>query len=133
MPIDFVGQMQVWMANVHGETVLLSGPSLFKLDFFSVGRKLMLQLNFDIGTLSRNEVYFSNRSAAFSQLKDYEPAIRDAKSAIRLKPEWVKGWARLACAHYGLEEFSEAKDAYKKAINLEPEDESLHQGFFKVR
>lgn len=78
-------------------------------------------------------MYFSNRSAAFSQLKDFESAIRDAKSAIRLKPEWVKGWARLACAHYGLEEYSEAKDAYMKAMDLQPEDETLQQGFFKVR
>lgn len=77
-------------------------------------------------------MYFSNRSAAYSQLKKYDLSLRDAKSAIRLKPKWVKGWARLASAHFGLEEYPEAKEAYEKALSMEPEDENLKQGLYKV-
>ncbi len=56
-----------------------------------------------------NEVYYSNRAAAYTALKQYRWAMRDAKKVIALKPKWVKGWARLGAAHMGLDEFSEVQ------------------------
>eukprot|EP00210_Caulerpa_lentillifera_P002225 g2138.t1 len=77
---------------------------------------------------SLNEVYYSNRSAAYSALKDYEKALKDAESVIRMKPKWVKGWARLAVAHFGLHQYSHAKEAYNQALELEPDDQRLVEG-----
>ena len=55
----------------------------------------------------RNEVYLSNRAAAYTSLKRYPAAVADAKRVIQLKPKWVKGYSRLAAAHFGNEDFSE--------------------------
>ncbi|KAK9830514.1 hypothetical protein WJX72_012158 [[Myrmecia] bisecta] len=74
-----------------------------------------------------NEVYYSNRSAAYAALKQFRWAVRDAKKVIELKPTWVKGWARLGAAHMGLEDFSEAREAYDKALDIEPDDQALQQ------
>lgn len=73
-------------------------------------------------------MYYSNRSAAFNALKDYERALKDAQSVIRMKPNWVKGWARLAVAHFGLHQYSHAKEAYNQALELEPDDQRLVEG-----
>ena len=37
-----------------------------------------------------NHVLFSNRSAAYSSLRDYEKALQDADKAINISPNWAK-------------------------------------------
>ena len=54
-----------------------------------------------------NEIYYSNRAAAHIALKNFRGALSDGKEVLRLKPRWAKGWARIAAAHFGLEEFQE--------------------------
>lgn len=56
---------------------------------------------------ARNEVYFSNRAAAHTSLKDYGKAIIDARRVIAIKPRWAKGHSRLAAAHFALQDYSE--------------------------
>lgn len=55
----------------------------------------------------RNEVFFSNRAAAYTSLKDYHKAILDARRVIAIKPKWAKGHSRLGAAHFALQDFSE--------------------------
>ena len=54
-----------------------------------------------------NEIYYSNRAAAHTALKNFRGALSDGKEVVRLKPRWAKGRARIAAAHFGLEEFQE--------------------------
>ena len=54
-----------------------------------------------------NEIYYSNRAAAHTALKNFRGALSDGKEVVRLKPRWAKGWARIAAAHFGSEEFQE--------------------------
>ena len=56
-----------------------------------------------------NHIYYSNRAAAHTGLKDYRAAARDAARCTQLRPQWAKGWSRLGAAHFGLEEFSEVR------------------------
>jgi stress-induced-phosphoprotein 1 len=56
---------------------------------------------------SSNEVYYSNRAAAYTALKKYTEAIADSKEVVRLKPGWPRGWARLGAAYFGLKLYSE--------------------------
>ncbi|KAK9828338.1 hypothetical protein WJX74_009774 [Apatococcus lobatus] len=72
-----------------------------------------------------NEVYFSNRAAALTSLRRFPAAVADSKKVIQLRPKWVKGYSRLAAAHFGNEDFSEAREAYEKALELEPDDQQL--------
>lgn len=71
----------------------------------------------------RDAVYFSNRSAAYANCAKFDEALQDAQRVLKLKPGWVKGHARAAAAYMGLELYSEAKEAYEKAVKLEPDDQ----------
>ena len=51
----------------------------------------------------RNEVYYSNRSAAHASLGDWAAAKLDALRVTQLKPGWAKGHARLGAAYLGLQ------------------------------
>lgn len=68
-------------------------------------------------------MFFSNRSAAYANSSKFEAALEDALTVIKLKPAWVKGHTRAAAAYMGLELYSEAKEAYEKAVKLEPDDQ----------
>eukprot|EP00878_Enallax_costatus_P024923 GHUV01026627.1.p1 GENE.GHUV01026627.1~~GHUV01026627.1.p1 ORF type:complete len:303 (+),score=121.29 GHUV01026627.1:33-941(+) len=80
----------------------------------------------------KNAVYYSNRSAAAANLSRFEDALNDALTVIKLKPGWVKGHARAAAAYMGLQLYSEAKEAYEKAVKLEPDDQALQRELNKA-
>jgi hypothetical protein len=99
-----------------------------------------------------NHVYFSNRSAAHAALADWGAAAADAARTTALKPDWAKGWARRGAAAMGQEAFTgahfallpvlhravfvrcsagkscatDAKEAYGKAAELEPDNVTYH-------
>lgn len=37
-----------------------------------------------------NHVLYSNRSAAYASLKNYNDALKDAEKTVELKPDWAK-------------------------------------------
>lgn len=55
-----------------------------------------------------NHIYWSNRAAARTGLKEYKAAVRDAARCTELAPRWAKGWSRLGAAYFGLEDYSQA-------------------------
>lgn len=67
-----------------------------------------------------NQVFFSNRSVAYTAMQFYEKALGDADECIRLQPSWAKGYSRRAAAKFHLGDLQEAKQAYSKAWDLEP-------------
>lgn len=72
------------------------------------------------------------RSAAHAALGEWEGARRDAAQAASLKPGWPKAWARLGAAHMGLHAWSKAKEAYARARELEPDDQTIETAWAKV-
>ena len=44
-----------------------------------------------------------------------------------LAPDWPKGWARLGSAAMGCEAFTDATEAYARAIQLDPDNEQYRQ------
>lgn len=80
----------------------------------------------------RNQIYYSNRSAAYAASGEFDSALQDAECAIRLNSGWVKGWARKAAALLALKRYSEAKEAYERALDIEPHDSALEKGLEKV-
>lgn len=81
---------------------------------------------------SENEIYYSNRAAAYMSLKEYTKAIQDARRVIAIRPKWAKGHSRLAAAHFALQDYSEAKEAYQRASELEPDDTHLLEALQKA-
>ena len=71
-----------------------------------------------IGLEPSNEIYYSNRAAAHTALKNFRGALSDGKDVVRLKPRWARGWARIAAAHMGLEDFQEVRKQASPACSL---------------
>uniref|UniRef100_A0A7S3W520 Uncharacterized protein n=1 Tax=Emiliania huxleyi TaxID=2903 RepID=A0A7S3W520_EMIHU len=69
---------------------------------------------------STNQVFFSNRSVAYTAMQLYEKALEDADECVRLQPTWAKGYSRRAAAKFHLGDLQAAKTAYSKAWDLEP-------------
>lgn len=67
-----------------------------------------------------NVVYYSNRSAAYSHLKQYKNAADDAHKAIALDKEFVKAYVRLAVAEFENGNYEGAQQAYQEALNRTP-------------
>ena len=71
-----------------------------------------------------SHVYFSNRAAAFLSLKQYDEAIHDSERSLALKPDYAKAYSRLGLAHFLIEEYEDAIDAYTLSLKYEPDHES---------
>lgn len=75
----------------------------------------------DLGKDSENlHVYYSNRSGAYLSSGNVEKALSDAKKCTSIKPDWAKGHSRKGTALFKKNLMSLAKDAYAKAVELDP-------------
>ncbi|GAA6059177.1 hypothetical protein JCM10212_005522 [Sporobolomyces blumeae] len=61
---------------------------------------------------------YSNRAAAWCQLKQFNLAYCDVKAVLKIRPNWSRGWERRATIHRGLYLFKLAKLDYEKAASL---------------
>ena len=66
--------------------------------------------------------YYCNRAAAFSKTGQHERAVEDCIIALGLKEDYARAHGRLGFAYYQLGKHLEAKRAYKRAIELEPDN-----------
>lgn len=72
-----------------------------------------------------NHVYFSNRSASYAGLKDWESAATDAKECIRLDPNFIKGYYRLALAQIELNDYEKAISTIRQGLSIDPNNPQL--------
>jgi len=77
-------------------------------------------------------VLYSNRSAAYASLGNYADALKDAEKAIELKPDWPRGYSRRATALHFLGRLEEARDGYKKALEMDPANATLKESLQQV-
>mmetsp|Transcript_4245 Transcript_4245/g.12399 ORF Transcript_4245/g.12399 Transcript_4245/m.12399 type:complete len:578 (-) Transcript_4245:401-2134(-) len=79
-----------------------------------------------------DHVFFSNRSACFASLEQYEKALEDGAQCVKLKPDWPKGYTRKGLAEFFLQKYDEAAETYKAGLKLAPEDATLKEGLQKA-
>lgn len=79
-----------------------------------------------------NHVLYSNRSAAYTQGKEYQKAVADAQHVVKLKPTWPKGYSRLGSALYGLRHLQAAYCAYCRGLVNCPASPDLQEGRVRV-
>lgn len=79
----------------------------------------------------RNAVYLSNRSAAYSSLRETAKAAEDAKRAIEIDPTYSKAYSRLGLALYSQGDAQGAMKAYEKGLEAEGSNPSdgMTRGF----
>lgn len=72
-----------------------------------------------------NHVFFSNRSASYGGLGQWDKASADAKECIRLDPTFVKGYYRLASAQIELKEYESATATIRQGLSVEANNPQL--------
>ncbi len=70
--------------------------------------------------LAPSHIYASNRSLAYLQLGQFEKALQDAQEAVKLCPEYPKGYFRGATALRELDRPEEALDLARRGLALDP-------------
>ena len=81
-----------------------------------------------IGVDAANHVFYSNRSAAYAALNDYDAALTDADKTVAIKPDWVKAYSRKGAALYGLKRYDDACDAYNKGLEIDGTNDACKSG-----
>jgi chaperonin cofactor prefoldin len=64
-------------------------------------------------------------SASYAGLADWNKAVEDAKECIRLSPEFVKGYYRLATAQLELKEYDMAQATIKQGLAIDANNTPL--------
>ena len=80
-----------------------------------------------------DHVFYSNRSACYSSLKEYTKALEDANKCIELKPDWVRGYTRKGLAEFYLEDYEEAIETYEEGLGYDPNNQQLKDGIEQAR
>lgn len=72
-----------------------------------------------------NHVFFSNRSASYAGLNQWDKAADDAKECIRLDPTFVKGYYRLTTAQIELKQYDAAAATIRQGLGVEANNPQL--------
>ncbi|WFD20440.1 Hsp90 cochaperone [Malassezia caprae] len=78
-------------------------------------------------------VLYSNRSASYAGLKNWDAALEDAEATIRLNPSFAKGYGRKGSALHGARRYDEAVAAYNAGLEAVPGDAALQKGLADVQ
>jgi len=68
----------------------------------------------------KDQVLYSNRSAAWAQLGRWDKSAEDAKKCIATSPKFIKGYFRLAQAQMELGQYQAALQTLDKGMYLDP-------------
>lgn len=86
-----------------------------------------------ISANSSDETLWANRAAVATVVGNFKIAIRDSLMCIKLKPEWAKGYARLGAAYLRQKDYKNAKNAYLRGLQKDPESTVLRTGIARTR
>jgi tetratricopeptide (TPR) repeat protein len=62
---------------------------------------------------------YLGRAACFSEIHDYESALRDYSKAIQINPKYLLAYSLRGECYYNLKQYRNAVDDYEKALSLE--------------
>ncbi len=71
---------------------------------------------------------YSNRAACYLKLMEFERAVKDCDECVRLDPTFAKGYLRKGNALLAMQRNDEAGTAFRKALELEPDNAEARQG-----
>jgi ankyrin repeat protein len=71
--------------------------------------------------------FYSNRSACYMHIEDYDAALQDAVICRQLKPDWPKACYRMAVARYSLKRYEDAALSAWEGLKLDEQNSELKQ------
>lgn len=75
-----------------------------------------------------NSSFYSNRSASYIKLEEFENALADGKKCVELKPDWGKGYSRQGTALFMQKDYAGAVAIYAQGLIVDSSDTLLLQG-----
>uniref|UniRef100_A0A915IV98 Uncharacterized protein n=1 Tax=Romanomermis culicivorax TaxID=13658 RepID=A0A915IV98_ROMCU len=99
----------------------LLGNESFKKGNFE---QALVHYNKAIELEPENAILYSNRSATYNELGKFWSSLEDARRTNKLSPKFVKGHLRCGAACANLGRFGEALEAFREALNIEPDNKS---------
>jgi DnaJ family protein C protein 7 len=72
-----------------------------------------------------NPAFYGNRSACHMMLSQYNKALEDAKTAVRIDSNFVKGFVRISKCCVALGDTTSAKQAIDQGLTLEPDSKAF--------
>ena len=81
----------------------------------------LLEDNGSFDSIVQKAGVYLNRGNSLVQLKDYESAIEDYNSAIKLVPDTAEAYANRGIAFDTMGKYENAIDNYKQALKLKPD------------
>lgn len=79
-----------------------------------------------------DHIFFSNRSACYASLEQYEDALDDARKCVELKPDFARGYGRKGLAEFYLKKYEDAKKSYEEGLKLDPNNDQFKEGLARV-
>lgn len=127
-PLDDVDLFQLFQAayldvlpdrKEQAEVVKNEGNRLMKEGKFN---EALVAYNKAISLDATNAAFYCNRAAAYLRMSDFEKSIADCKMALLYNPQYSKAYGRMGIAYANLRKFDMSIEAYKKALELEPDN-----------
>lgn len=72
-----------------------------------------------------NHIFYSNRCAAYAGMGNHEAAAADANMCVRIAPDFVKGYFRLASAYMSLQNYVDAEKTVKAGLRVQADHPDL--------
>lgn len=99
--------------KTHGNQKMVSGQYQEAVNYYTKAIEMD----------SSSAIYFANRAAAHTHLKEYKKAIADCESSLRIDSNYSKAYSRLGTALFYEGSYHSAVEKYAKAVELEPSNE----------
>jgi len=80
-----------------------------------------------------NHLLYSNRSACYTEIGNYEKAIQDAIKCLEINPNFVRGFQRKALAEFKSKKFDDSIKSYESGLKLEPNNSQLLEELQEVK
>ena len=83
-------------------------------------------------TYPRDSAPHNNLAVKYTELRQFDKGIEEAREAIRLSPNSASGHSILSTCFVGLGRFDEAKEIIRNALSKKLENLTMHQNLYRI-
>lgn len=99
--------------KTHGNQKMVSGQYQEAVNYYTKAIELD----------AASAIYYANRAAAHTHLKEYKKAIADCEASLRIDSNYSKAYSRLGTALFYEGNYQKAVENYARACDIDPANE----------